>query len=211
MPEVYSDVKSMGTTALASNTFGILMKRAVKSAAKASKKDKETCQAYRFGTDYNQRPGAIFHALVYHLLSSERLSCIESCCALADLERAVVILVALIIHQTLRGLSGNSLGTLYRIIPAPVGKWGLSSSGAVMIYFGVQIFSYKCAVFSPLQTPANAHGQHWQNPRHSCHLADLRWSAQYSLRIHSGNSISRRHRRMQRRCRRLSTRRRYAL
>ena len=64
----------MGSTALASNTFGILMKRAAKSAAKASKKDKEQCQAYRYGTDYNQRPGAIFHAALYHLLSSERTS-----------------------------------------------------------------------------------------------------------------------------------------
>lgn len=43
----------------------------------------------------------------------------------------------------MRGLSGNALGSLYRFITAPCGKFGLAGSGAVISYFGLQILSYK--------------------------------------------------------------------
>lgn len=66
----FSDLKSMSSGALASDSMSILLKRAGKSSAAKEKVSDKVCEAYKYGTDFNQRPGSIFHGILYHLLSS---------------------------------------------------------------------------------------------------------------------------------------------
>lgn len=62
-------MKSVGSTPTtkAADTFGIML---AKTDNKSSKKAVPlVCEAYKHNTDFNQRPGAIFHAALYHLLT----------------------------------------------------------------------------------------------------------------------------------------------
>lgn len=109
------------------------------------------CQAYAKGTDFNQPPGAIFHAGFYHALNSKcqlitRLQVIiidtRSDASLLVVIDAVLGLLAMLVHHGLRGLVPAVLPTLFKFVPALQGQSGLGGSGTVMIYIGLQTTSY---------------------------------------------------------------------
>lgn len=105
------------------------------------------CQAYAWGTDFNQRPGSIFHAGFYHGISCKStvflpLFRFGTRQPLTDLTLKVLGLLAMLVHQGLRGLIPATLPTLFKFVPALQGQWGSGGSGAVMVYTGFQITSY---------------------------------------------------------------------
>ena len=67
------DLKSVSSSVPFSNSLGLMLAKGSNAAAAARQKKPTApaCQAYKKGTDFPQRPGAIFIACGYHLLTRQ--------------------------------------------------------------------------------------------------------------------------------------------